>query len=326
MVPMMSLELQCDVHIHVLLLLFCRRVHFVFLIGMVLYGCYLIILYYEENISMQHTMFSNYMETAKISSEMDGTVVDEGDGCADIEDPDSQEASVAEKEEGGELDNNFPGLDTIPTTELNDRIVKMMDPENKTLVAQAFRQTVMGTEPGKLWPIRKPQPFTPSRPQFAGKYAVLVIDEPRKQFSKSNIASLTLLKRRRKRSGKEKMKQSFWESLKLFFKGGQKSVKPEEEEVGEEDINIPLPHGISLARENLRERKPKSKFCGMMKESEAHVHEMFRDRRERFHFIAQTFQKLYGDDFNCIIPIYNTEVCCFAFCRTAQGIPCILLL
>jgi CRISPR/Cas system CSM-associated protein Csm2 small subunit len=290
---------------------------------MVLYGCYLIILYYEENISMQHTMFSNYMETAKISSEMDGILVDEGDGCADIEDPDSQEASVAEKEEGGALDNNFPGLDTIPTTELNDRIVKMMDPENKTLLAQAFRQTVMGTEPGKLWPIRKPQPFTPSRPQFAGKYAVLVIDEPRKQFYKSNIASLTLLKRRKK-NVKEEPKQSYWESLKLFFNRGQRNGKREEEEIGEEDIDIPLPRGISLARENLRERKPKSKFCGMMKESMEHVNQTFRDRRERFQFIAQTFQKLYGDDFNCIIPIYNTEVCCFASCGMTQGLPCIL--
>eukprot|EP00890_Picochlorum_soloecismus_P002178 jgi/Picsp_1/2961/NSC_01185-R1_erd4-related membrane protein len=281
-------------------------VHFVFLIVMVLYGCYLIILYYEENISMQHTMFSTYVESAKVSSEMDGTVPDEGGGCGDIEDPDSQEASVAEKEEGGGLENNYPGLSSIPTTEVNDRIVKMMDPENKSLLAQAFRQTVVGTEPGKLWPIRKPQPFTPDRPQFAGKYAVLVIDEPRKQFSKMNRVSLTLLSRGKKKKEKGK-KQSFWENLKFFFKRGQKSAEPEELEMEEEEINIPLPRGISLARENLRERKPKSKFCGMMKESNEEVQKTFRDRHERFHFIAQTFQKLYGDDFNCIIPIYNTE-------------------
>jgi len=275
---------------------------------MVLYGCYLIILYYEENISMQHTMFSNYVETSKLTSEMDGTVPDEGDGCEDIEDPDSQEASVAEKGEGGGLEKNYPGLEVLPATEVNDRIVKMMDPDNNSLLAQAFRQTVMGTEPGKLWPIRKPQPFTPSRPQFAGRYAVLVIDEPRKQFSKLNLASLTLLSRGKKNKSEEK-KQSLWESLKMFFKRGHTNAEHEEEEEEEEEINVPLPYGLSLTRENLRERKPKSKFCGMVKESKEKVHEIFRDRRERFHFIAQTFQKIYGDDFNCIIPIYNTEVC-----------------
>lgn len=40
-------------------------IHFVFLFCAVAYGCWLITLYYEENISLQHSMFSSYIDDLK---------------------------------------------------------------------------------------------------------------------------------------------------------------------------------------------------------------------------------------------------------------------
>ena len=295
-------------------------IHFVFLLFAVAYGCLLIILYYEENISLQHTLFKNYVDDMKkgVGFDVDSSAPVEGDGDANTLHLDRllgdsgielDDQVITELERVGE---------NLETGTVNARVVKMMDLENKSLLAQAFRQTVEKPEPGKLWPVPRPRRFTPSRPQFAGRYAVLVIDEPRKQYRKSATVSLM---RRRDKSENKSSRRGFFSALFGLFKSSRSSSSLDDQSSSEKmeelqeihvEGDIETKHSSVdmygyLPENDLTNRKPKTSCCGLVKQSDESYKNEMNDRFERFRFIETTFKRLFQDDFDCLVPVYNTE-------------------
>ena len=292
-------------------------VHFVVLAILVFYGCLLIILYYEENISMQHTLFARYVANARNSSGNFGYTGDgepdplENQDKAGREDPESM-AENAESEPQ-EDDIKSDGLLSSFEDPTHERIQRMMDPRNESLLAKAFRETVKHGEPNKLWPVRRPEPYTASKPQYAGRYAVLVIDEPRKQFAKSSVVRLSLSKGSKK--GKEQSTFSlFWNLLQNLLKPSRRQTTDTASAAGDDSSVAELQDEVLTSSVTLgnvsevRQRRLDSTCCGLFKETEAKIQNEIDDREERFAFIEATFKRLYGDDFDRLVPIYNTEV------------------
>eukprot|EP00889_Picochlorum_renovo_P003103 jgi/Picre1/30133/NNA_005502.t1 len=264
-------------------------IHFVFLVVMIGYGCLLVVRYYEENISMRHTLFANYVEDMKKGIAFDA------DSSAVV--PEGQDKSHHD------LERIMEGAQSA---------------ENQTLLAQAFRQTIERPEAGKLWPVMRPRPISDSRPQFAGRYAVLVIDEPRSQYKKS--ATVSIMRKGETKRTRKSLVGRLWNTTKSFVKGSavdteasvsersEITLNEEKQEAAEMDI-ASRASGISLHVDGhaAMERKVKSSCCGLVKQSEKAWKKEVQDRYERFTFIETTFKRLFGEDFDCVIPVYNTE-------------------
>lgn len=298
-------------------------IHFVFLVLMIGYGCLLVVRYYEENISMRHTLFANYVE------DMKNGVAFDADSSAPV--PEGQDKSQHDLErilEGAQSDlaigeNEAAELQRLASHleagTVNQRVVSMMQAENQTLLAQAFRQTIERPEPGKLWPVMRPRPISDARPQFAGRYAVLVIDEPRSQYKKS--ATVSIMRKGEAKRTKKSLLGRAWVSTASFFNGSavattdasvseQSNVNSKEEEHEAAQMAIASQaSGVSLHVDGhaAMERKVKSSCCGLVKQSEKAWEQDVKDRYERFTFIETTFRRLFGEDFDCVIPVYNTE-------------------
>ncbi|KAI8103106.1 hypothetical protein M9434_005891 [Picochlorum sp. BPE23] len=297
-------------------------IHFVFLVVMIGYGCLLVVRYYEENISMRHTLFANYVEDMKkgIAFDADSSaVVPEGQDKShhDLErimEGAQSGLSIGERE-AAELQRLASHLEAGT---VNERVVSMMQAENQTLLAQAFRQTIERPEAGKLWPVMRPRPISDSRPQFAGRYAVLVIDEPRSQYKKS--ATVSIMRKGETRRTRESLVGRLWNATKSFVKGSAVATEAsvsersditlneEKQEAAEMDV-ASRASGINLHVDGhvAMERKVKSSCCGLVKQSEKAWKKEVQDRYERFTFIEKTFKRLFGEDFDCVIPVYNTE-------------------
>ena len=288
-------------------------IHFVFLFVALGYGCLLIVLFYEENISLQHTLISNY-----ISNIQNGTEYDDSSGDVDDDGESSKSGHKVSRllrgpdieiEEGQERDLERYASNLESGT-VNERVLKMLDEENETLLAQAFRETIQKPQPGKLWPVLRPRPYTSARPEFAGKYAVLIIDEPRKQFRRSVIAG------RGRRGNGDKAGQSagLWKTLWSYLRPKESEsrssviINPdspsEAVEVGPSQATGVEVHHSAAGTVN---RIPKTRCCGLVKQSQASLDKEVSDRSERFTFIEATFKRLFGDDFDSIVPVYNTE-------------------
>lgn len=288
-------------------------IHFVFMFAAIGYGCLLIVLFYEENISLQHTLLSNYITNVENGTEFEevaGDFDEDGDqssksghkvhrllGAPDIE---------LEEEQQRELERYASNLEAGT---VNQRVLKMLDEENNSLLAQAFRETIQKPQPGKLWPVLRPRPYTSRRPEFAGKYAVLVIDEPRKKFRRAAIAG-----RRSSRSGEPAQSTGLWKSLWSLFNrkedNSQRSMmlSPESSDAVEvgpssEATGTQVHHSAA----GTVKRTPKTRCCGLVKQSQESLEKEVNDRSERFTFIEATFKRLFGDDFDSIVPVYNTE-------------------
>lgn len=306
-------------------------IHFCFLFCAVAYGCWLITLYYEENISLQHTMFSSYVNDMK-----KGIAFDVSSG-AQISDKDGRPASAAldrllagasvdlGEEQARELEKV---ADNLEEGTVNRRVAQMMHPDNDKLLAQAFRQTIQKPEKGQLWPVKRPTPYTASRPEFAGRYAVLVIDEPRKQFRKS--ATVSMMRRSKSGVKREEKKMGWWTRLTGgFFSnttnpdagvlGGTPAVS-ESQDMGARDeatdearvetgaeVEGNSTVAVHPSESGLVERKVKTSCCGMIKQSEEAFQKQMTDRVQRMEYIEKTFVRLFGDDFHAIVPVYNTE-------------------
>lgn len=290
-------------------------IHFVFLFGAIAYGCLLIVLFYEENISLQHTLLSNYIKDVQ-----NGTFLDEPHS-EDVDEGDQSSKSVhkvsrllgtsvieLEEEDERELERYASNLEAGT---VNQRVLKMLDSENQTLLAQAFRETIQKPQPGKLWPVLRPRPHTSTRPEFAGKYAVLVIDEPRKQFRRSAIAG-----RSRRASGSETKKStslwsSFWSPLKSRSDDPSQSIalNPESNCIETIEVGSSQASGVEVhhSAAGTVSRVPKTRCCGLVKQSQQALEREISDRSERFTFIESSFKRLFGDDFDAIVPVYNTE-------------------
>lgn len=294
-------------------------IHFVFLFGAIAYGCLLIVLFYEENISLQHTLLSNYINDVRNGIELDDSPLEET-----VEDEQSSkngrhidrligenDIELAEEQEK-ELERFASNLETGT---VNQRVLKMLDSENQTLLAQAFRETIQKPQPGKLWPVLRPRPFTASRPEFAGKYAVLIIDEPRKQFRKSAIASLIRRGGKKVDGGQGQQSSGLWTSLWSLLRNSEKDshtsviLNPDSSADGIEAGPSSLASGIEVhhSAAGTITRKPKTSCCGLVKQSQKALDKEINDRSERFTFIESTFKRLFGDDFDSIVPVYNTE-------------------
>ena len=300
-------------------------IHFCFLFCSVGYGCWLITLYYEENISLQHTMFASYISDMK-----KGIAFDLGSG-AQITDKDGRPSSAAIDrllaESGIELGEGQAEelqrvADQLEEGSVNRRVASMMDPENDKLLAQAFRQTVQKPEKGQLWPVKRPTPYTASRPEFAGRYAVLVIDEPRKQFRKS--ATVSMMRRSKSGIDREEKKKGWWARLTggLFSSTidpdngviGRSMTMSEPSKDGDEpeaeaEAEAEVATGVQAhpSEGGLVERKVKTSCCGMVKQSDKQFQKEMTDRAQRMEYIEKTFVRLFGDDFHAIVPVYNTE-------------------
>ena len=302
-------------------------IHFVFLFCAVAYGCWLITLYYEENISLQHTMFSSYISDLKKGIAFDvssGAQITDGEGR-----PQSAALQRILGESGVEL-----GEDQVKSLEevagnleegtVNRRVAQMMDPSNDKLLAQAFRQTVQKPEKGQLWPVKRPTPFTASRPEFAGRYAVLVIDEPRKQFRQS--ATVKMMRRSKsgvKREDQRQKKKGWWAYVTGgFFSTSQDpmdgnpldseaAATPSPSESGKDEaveaLSVSVSKDLHMPENDLSNRKVKTSCCGMVKQSEEAFKGQMEDRKQRIKYIEETFIRLFGDDFHAIVPVYNTE-------------------
>jgi hypothetical protein len=112
-----------------------------------------------------------------------------------------------------------------------------------------------------------------------------------------------------------------WVSTASFFNGSavattdasvseQSNVTSNEEEHEAAQMAIASrASGVSLHVDGhaAMERKVKSSCCGLVKQSEKAWEQDVKDRYERFTFIETTFRRLFGEDFDCVIPVYNTE-------------------
>lgn len=276
-------------------------IHLVFLAMLVFYGCFLIVVFYEENVSMQHTLFKKYVDGMKTSNVSDLEERYKDPDSPDAQDDDSSDAQGQSEEKK---------IEYIEEGGMNERVVNMLNPENQTLLAQAFRQTVAEPEPGKLWPVRRPQRYTAERPQFAGKYAVLVIDEPRKKFATSKLVRFGAAS---KTATSGSALKSLWYALKLPFMGTKAPENGSSRHVEKTvDVDSHATNLITSASkkhqlEGVRNRKAKTSCCGLVKENLQKTEEKICERHERFHYIKDTFVRIYGDDFDQIIPIYDTE-------------------
>jgi len=306
-------------------------IHFVFLFCAVAYGCWLITLYYEENISLQHSMFSSYINDLK-----KGIAFDLSSG-AQITDGQGRPQSAALQRILGESGIDL-GEDTAKQLEevaenleegsVNRRVAKMMDPSNDNLLAQAFRQTVQKPKKGQLWPVKRPTPFTASRPEFAGRYAVLVVDEPRKRFRQS--ATVRMMRRSKsgvERDEKKLKKDRWWANIGGFFSTKSDPVddtsldsdgteldrsqipSPSESAKDEaaEAVSSSVSKDLHMTENHLTDRKVRTGCCGMVKEREEAFEAKMTDRKERIEYIERTFIRLFGDDFHAIVPVYSTE-------------------
>jgi hypothetical protein len=301
-------------------------IHFVFLFCAVAYGCWLITLYYEENISLQHTMLSSYINDLK-----KGIAFDESSG-ARITDDAGRPQSVALQRILGESSIEL-GEDQAKQLEevaenleegtVNRRVAKMMDSSNDKLLAQAFRETVQKPKKGQLWPVKRPTPFTASRPEFAGRYAVLVVDEPRKRFRQS--ATVKMMRRSKtgvEREEQKAKKKGWWASITGGFfstssdptdipldSGATESPSPSDfaKDEATEAISSSVSKDLHMPENELTDRKVRTGCCGMVKESGEAFQAKMTDRQQRIEYIEKTFIRLFGDDFHAIVPVYNTE-------------------
>lgn len=168
----------------------------------------------------------------------------------------------------------------------------------------------------ELWPIRqlgKHPPMRSYQPHL-GSYAVLVIDEPPRRFSVSRSRKILGMPISIKQDVSlddvqqetDRMSQFFWQQGNVTKKTSKEKADGQKEKLG----------GISTHM---------SRFVGDIWSKGFGEQAITRKKRNieaRMMVIDSTFRRLFGDDYDRLVPVFPTEVrgCwCFCTCFFAVG-------
>lgn len=312
-----------------------------FLVFFVLWACFLVLVFYEEHIAMQHTLMASRIDHADSLAREDADA-DEHAIEGPLADPDAASPSedpqppLGGEESSDALTAGHSGNGNAPqkqssklSKDVSPMLLETGLPEDAAKEGKSSGPSVPADESIELWPVLRPEDaaYTASRPRGAGAYTVLILDEPPRKFKLGKARRVfkytggaVLM---RKDSLEDVQERTDRESNWYWMQNGRSSIRRDTAgaEV-EDDFEDLQDAGEDPSQEESSSKKGAQEGGGG--KGGGGIYAMFKNalaalvpRRTRataqqivearMRVVERTFKRLFGDDFVEVVPIYRTK-------------------
>lgn len=305
------------------------RVHFVFLLIFVLWSCFILLIFYEEHIAMHHTLMAGRLKDP-LRGESDNAVAPDDvsrlDAVPQLVPYDDTSAtfgtfgtSDATRNNKGQIQASMENgnKSNQPQLKPKDEGVGTINDKEATYDGTQVNEHRADEDDGEmkteLWPIRRGHPVSAvaSRPLYAGQYAVLVMDEPPREFvlKKFTFCGIPLYFSRTGSLRKSQSGQTMNQKLAVEYGATSPQL------IGIEDgVVQQQEHTTMKSRHVSRPSEILQQFAARLEEHMPYPLNLtttLMQQREscqlRMSMIETSFRRMFGDEFSGLIPVYETR-------------------
>lgn len=332
----------------------------------VMWACYLLVVFYEEHIGMQHTLVAGQLDAG--GEDLNCPALEESTSASaraggravhpSRDDTAAEEGVVLNMEGGGAQHEGTSEGGASDESDLKageDAAEGNADGSAKGGSAAAAALPA-GGEVIRLWPVRKGEAQCPqTRPRFPGQYAVIVRDEPVRKFLVRRGVNLGIRQLGKASSlvaaqGEVDRKINwYWQSGLTTAKGGTLSRRGKSvtrrggaapiamvpEEGGEDGdidgVDLEVELNVDVMRAEAKKslparllpalaRFPSWAWRAIKLSSEEKEEQAARETAARMRVVTVTYGKLFGDEFDGIVPIHPTKASLAAAARAPKAL------